>query len=391
MKIVHIAPNCPYTDNWGYQENLLPKYQKTLGHDVAIITTNDAWENGKMTKVSCGEYDLADGVHVIRGSKKQYNFRIVSNLMSTLDIFEYLKQWSPDLIFFHGMVSATILQAVKYKKKVKPDCVIVQDNHLDYCIEAQYKGVKYYVIRAFYRCLKRCSIDSISKVYGVTPWRKQYAEEYYLVPKSKTDVLIMGADDENIDFANRSIIRRKKRLENNVSDTDFLIVTGGKIDEKKNIHLLMQACVNLKNVKLLVFGSVSPALKEEFEKLEKENANIIYIGWIDADRVYDYFFAADLVIFPGAHSVLWEQACASKVPCVFKSWDGMNHVNNGGNSDFIDKISPETIREKIQELHFTEKYFSMKKAAESEKTDIYLYSNIAIKSLECVNKNNGYN
>ena len=40
MKIVHIAPNAPYNDNWGYQDNLLPRYQKKLGHDVTVIITN---------------------------------------------------------------------------------------------------------------------------------------------------------------------------------------------------------------------------------------------------------------------------------------------------------------------------------------------------------------
>ena len=37
MKILHIAPNAPYNRGWGYQENLLPKYQKKLGHDVTVI------------------------------------------------------------------------------------------------------------------------------------------------------------------------------------------------------------------------------------------------------------------------------------------------------------------------------------------------------------------
>ena len=36
MKIVHIAPNAPYNDYWGYQDNLLPKYHKKLGHDVTV-------------------------------------------------------------------------------------------------------------------------------------------------------------------------------------------------------------------------------------------------------------------------------------------------------------------------------------------------------------------
>lgn len=95
------------------------------------------------------------------------------------------------------------------------------------------------------------------------------------------------------------------------------------------------------------------------------------------------FFAADLVVFPGQHSVLWEQACASKVPCVFEKWDGMEHVNNGGNARFIPDVTVTRLSEVIDKLKFTDEYYKMKAVAESHATDIYLYSNIAKKSIEC--------
>jgi glycosyltransferase involved in cell wall biosynthesis len=133
----------------------------------------------------------------------------------------------------------------------------------------------------------------------------------------------MGADDEKIDFENKDTIRDRIRNEYDIADTDFLIVTGGKIDKNKKIDILMDAVTGMPNVKLLVFGRVSADVKQMVDKLIFENCNIRYIGWIDADKVYDYFFAADLVFFPGQHSVLWEQACAAKVPCVFEKWEGI--------------------------------------------------------------------
>ena len=144
----------------------------------------------------------------------------------------------------------------------------------------------------------------------------------------------------------------------------------------------MQAVNRCDKVKLLVFGNVLDDIKEEFNNSLSDR--IVYIGWIDASKVYDYFFASDLVVFPGTHSVLWEQACASKVPCVFKRWDGMDHVNNGGNADFLEEVTVDTLKDKIDELNFTPKYYKMKEIANSEKTDIYLYSNIAERSLDCI-------
>lgn len=383
MKIVHIAPNSPYNDYWGYQDNLLPKYQKKLGHDVTLIITNLMHDNGKIVETDCADYVLDDGVRVIRLKKKKYFHRVLTSLNSRLSVFELLKELQPDFIFYHGLVSTTVYEAVKYKKHINPNCVIVQDNHLDYNIGKKCTDTKEFLIRSFYRHINRKSIKFVSRVYGVTPWRKNYAEDYFRIPSNKTDVLIMGADDEKINFKSRTEIRKRIRTENGIADSDFLIVTGGKIDKRKKIHYLMKACEGLDGVKLLIFGQCNDDIKEEFNRILEQNDNIIYIGWINSDNVYDYFFAADLVLFPGQHSVLWEQACASKVPCVFERWDGMEHVNNGGNSDFISPIIEETIREKIVELQFSEKYYQMKAVAESEATDIYLYSNIAKKSIEC--------
>jgi len=383
MKILHIAPNAPYNDYWGYQDNLLPKYHKKLGHDVTLIITNLMHKDGKIIETDCADYVLNDGVRVIRLKKKKYPNRILTDLNSKLDVYEYLKDINPDFVFYHGLVSTTIFDVIKYKKKINPDCVIVQDNHLDYNIGFHADTLKQRLVRLFYRFINKKSVPYVNRIYGVTPWRKMYAEDYFKIPSNKTDVLIMGADDEKIDFINSKKIRKEIRDKYTISDSDFLVVTGGKIDCKKNILQLMEACSGMNDIKLLIFGQVLNDVKDDFERVLNCSKNIIYIGWIDSDKVYDYFFAADLVFFPGHHSVLWEQACAAKVPCVFEKWDGMDHVNNGGNSDFVTPVTADVLREKIIELKFTPKYFQMKKVAQSHATDIYLYSNIANKSLEC--------
>ncbi len=383
MKIVHIAPNSPYNDYWGYQDNLLPKYQKKLGHDVTVIITNTMHKDGNIVKTDCSDYVLDDGVHVIRKEYKQYHLPKVTGVFSDLDVLPLLNELRPDFIFYHGLVSYTIKDVVKYVK-IHPQCKVVEDNHMDYNIGNQVNTLKEKVIRAWLRWLNRTTVPYVEKVYGVTPWRKTYAEDYFRIPANKTDVLIMGADDEKVNLEKKDAIRKQIRDRYQVSGNDFLIVTGGKIDKKKGIDVLAEACAGFnQNVKLLVFGSISDDVKEKMEKLIFENDNIIYIGWIDSDRVYDYFFAADLVFFPGQHSVLWEQACASKVPCVFERWEGMDHVDNGGNSDFVELITVEAIKSKIKELLYIDRYYRMKKVAESDATDIYMYSKIAEKSLEC--------
>ena len=388
MVIVHIAPNAPYNESWGYQENILPKYHRKMGHDVTLITSCFKHENGAIVGTAEEDRVLSDGVRLIRKKQRRIISRTISNCAAYIPVYGLLKEINPDFIFFHGLISWSVMDAVKFKKS-KPSCVIVQDNHMDYNIGNDAVTVERKLLRSWYRYLNRRSIGYVDRVYGVTPWRKTYAKDYFRIPEDKLDVLIMGADDERIDFSRKTEIRKVIRSRYGISDETFLIVTGGKIDKKKKTDVLAKACSDLEGVSLLVFGRIEEDCGEYFRELFQQENNVTYAGWIEADKVYDYYFAADLVFFPGQHSVLWEQACASKVPCVFARWDGMDHVDAGGNSGFVDPVSEETVKQKIRELMFTPAYEKMKLAAESEATDVFLYSSIAKKSLECCGEDEG--
>ena len=118
MRIVHIAPNAPYNDYWGYQENLLPKYHRQLGHEVMVITTNTKHENGNIVEIEEADYKLKDGVRVVRLKRKKYISRILTGLRSYIPVYDILSEYRPDFIFFHGLSSNTIFDAIRYKKKL---------------------------------------------------------------------------------------------------------------------------------------------------------------------------------------------------------------------------------------------------------------------------------
>ncbi len=222
MKIVHVAASIPYNDYWGYQDNLLPKYQIKLGHTVTLIATNYILTDNGNQEVPCDEYDLTDGTHIVRLPLKRYYPSVMTHVNDQLvGLYRILCREKPDFIFFHGICSISIRDVIRYKKRVNPQCVIVQDNHLDYNIGHSSTGIKKYILRSYYRIINRYSVHYVSKIYGVTPWRKTYAEDYFGVPADKTDVLIMGADDEKIDFRNRDSIRQKIRSIYQLKDDDF--------------------------------------------------------------------------------------------------------------------------------------------------------------------------
>lgn len=382
MKIINIAPCAIYSPGWSYQENLLPRYQAALGHDVILLTTTKQHSGSGFIVTDQSDTQSEDGFRVIRRNLKYLHIPFFERIVSCIDVSDILNDEKPDFIFYHGLVDVTIFQVKTYIKKVNPNCVLVLDNHLDPNIGFPKGKKSTAILKLFYRMVYKYNNKYVSKVYGVTPWRAEYAHSFFGVPRDKIDVLIMGADDEKIDFANRNRIRNSLRYENHLKDEDFVIVTGGKIDKKKRIIELMKAVNCLpQNIHLVIFGTVLDDVLDDFNNNLSEK--IHYIGWIEASKCYDYFFMSDLVVFPGQHSVLWEQACASKTPCLFALWPGMQHVDNGGNSEFIENPTEINLKERIIDLAFTERYYKMLRIAQSDITNIYLYSHIAAKSIEC--------
>lgn len=376
MKIVHVCTQSPYNDYWGYQDNLLPHYHKKLGHDVAVITTNTTHKNGMIVDTKTDDYFLNDGVRVIRLARSEFPIYILNIGLPYHNIYPLLKVLQPDFIMLHGISSLTIIDVVKYKKD-QPKCRMIADNHLDYN-NTSFKSKKRKILRLLVKLMNRVCMPYFTYVYGVTPARREYAIKKLGVPRNKCGVLVMGGDDEKIQFDRQDAIRKELRSQYGIRIDDFLIVTGGKIDKQKNIHLLMEVVkwLNKLNIKLVVFGTPNDEMQSIVDQLG-QCKSIISIGWIDSDKVYKWFLASDLAVFPGTHSVLWEQAVACGIPCVFRHWDGMEHIDVGGNCSFIYEDSVEEIRKVLTGIiNNKERYQQMKKVAVEK--GINEFSNIEI-------------
>ena len=376
MKIVHICIQAPYNDYWGYQDNLLPKYHRKSGNDVTVITTNTIHKDGKIEVIQPSEYYLNDGQHIIRLSYKKFPPKKLSDVLRYYNIFPILEEQAPDFIMVHGLGNVSALQAAKYKKR-HPQCRIVADNHMDYYNSNLKQGIPSKLLRLFYRILNSYMQKTYDTVFGVTPDRIKFQQNIFGIAENKSSLLVMGGDDDKIRFDEMPRLREDIRKDLSLTDDDFVIVTGGRIDRTKNIHLLMQAVSELEGkAKLIVFGQPNNEMENIINEFSKDG-NIRFLGWIPSDKAYNYFLASDLAVFPGTHSVLWEQACACGIPCVFKDWEGMHHVDTGGNCEFLHKDSKEEIKEVISEIiGDKEKYYGMKQAAEKSKKDFF-YSEIA--------------
>lgn len=383
MKIVHICICGEFYEKYAYQDNILPKYHRKAGHDVTIIASTYSrfdQKTGKVIQDKCNKKILEDGTKIIR-LKPMLPIFINSHVHLFFGFKKILNQECPDLIFAHSVECPNYLYLSTYKKR-HPNVKIVFDNHTDFI-----NSMHTHITRLWAKIVvKGIIIKRLVKLsnhfYGTTPERCRILNYVYGVPMGQIDLLPFGADDEAMRLNERKFIRESIRSQNNIFEKDFLIVTGGKIDRLKNIHSLVKAIINMNkpHLKILVFGSIVDEMKPVFNQLQSEN--VIYIGWIPSENVYQYFYAADLVAFPGLHSVMWEQAVASRVPTAFTRIKGFEHIDINKNCLFFENNTSDYYQQVLTEL-FSENthYNQLKTNANSDKVNQLLYSRIADKVL----------
>ena len=355
----------------------MPQKHKELGHEVLIITHNQP-KDGPF------EYVNDRGVRVKVLKSHVSSFRKIPFINILIPRTEGLKQClneeKPDIIFVHNVRAIDHNAVVNYKKQ-HPEVKVFADNHVDYYNVPQSLW-RTFLLKTVNRRIARKLSSVCEQVWGVTPWRVKYLVEKYGISKDKVSLLVMGGDENLIKWDEKSNVRKEIRKKYNIPEDAFLVVTGGKIDKPKNIHLLAQAVKDIPNIYLLIFGKCEQDM--ESIDLTYGSERIINIGWIKSDDAYDLFLASELGAFPGTHSVLWEQACASGLPCIFKDWDGgFSHVDVGGNCVLMNSITKEDIKETLLDIYNDkQKYQFMKHVAETEGRNTFMYREIAKRSIK---------
>ncbi len=385
MKIVHLCLVMGYTEGLNYQENNMIRYQAKDGHDVSLITTDHCFTEGEWGPCRTeSDYINPDGVHIIRLS---FAFKFPYNVNRQIGIFKgfrrKLEELRPDVIFVHNLQFQDLRRVAAYKK-AHPEVIIYADNHSDLNNSARNWISRNILYRFWWKpCVKGIECYA-ERFFGVTPARENFLQDIWGIASDKTDLLFIGADDESVKRAENPEIRRSVREKFKVRDDDFLIVTGGKIDIFKTQTLLLMEAVkeiHKENLKLIIFGSVAEELKDRFGGL-CDGEKIQYIGWAQGEQSYEYFSAADLIVFPGGHSVYWEQVVAQGIPMICKYWEGTTHVDIGGNIAFLMEDTVKEIKGKISGLlENPEKYRKMKESAINDMRHRFSYKAISRKAV----------
>lgn len=388
MRIVHICLNGPYTENWGYQENIVPKFHAQLGHQVTVLAqTYEHAETGEIVAVPPTDYVNRNGVRVIRIEKKRRILKKWESLFPHTNIYSLLKSIHPEFIMVHGLIGDfSSLQVRKYIRRDNPSCVCVADVHEDAFVSPRVKNfLKRWILRSIKRYANALMYPYYSKIYYVGPNCGEYARIYYKAPIDKLELLPLGYDPELTDDVDRYEVRKRIRTKLGIEMDSVVLVHGGKLDEKKATVELIRATKLLRengmSVSLIIFGSVFSSYKREFEEaIEGTERYIWYTGRLSQEEYYDLYFASDIAVFPGTESALWLEAIGCGLPLVIKDFKGQ-FLDVGGNVRFLDIGSVDEIVSVLSGILVEKTVESMKRTALEKGREHFSYRQIAQKIL----------
>jgi 1,2-diacylglycerol 3-alpha-glucosyltransferase len=382
MKILHTCLAAFYIDNYGYQENVLPKMHKRQGHDVQILASTETYLKGNvMSYLEPSVYYNEDQIKVTRISYvKVFNHFVSRKLRFYIGIDKNLKEFAPDIIFIHDIQFLGIFQIVKYLKK-NPGVIVYADGHADFTNSGT-NFLSKYILHGFIYKICALKIDKyVHKFYGTLPCRVDFFKNFYRVSKDKVELLVMGVDDDLIQF-DREKNRHELFLKNQINNDDFVIISGGKIDKKKNIHYLIDAVSELNNsrIKLILFGIFDKEV-ECLVKNKLSHKSIIFLGWLNNIQVHRYLAAAHLCVFPGKHSVLWEQSAGIGIPGMYKKIKGHEHIDLGGNCILLENGDKEEIKINLNNIISNRNIYNELLYNSKRHTSVFSYYDISCRAI----------
>ncbi len=324
MKILHVTKK--YPDIMGGDSTVvagLVKYQRKIGHQVYILTSNcsEVRESAEITK-----YGLKiDSINLDRINLR----RIISLFILFFYLFFYLKRIRPDIVHSHS-----------------PDLGFILSIHC-----------------------KLYRVPIINTYHGIS----FNDEGYFFVKRKLEEFLVKCSNFDKIIIKDKSSLDdfRKLKIRNvnylpNAIDLDLfqqkrhkknrktIFLFAGRIEKEKGLDYLIHAVNKLRKKEkgfevLLVGKGLDKKYFQELVTSLKLNNYIKFLGEKNRDEVIDYYFDSDVFISPSLHEsfpVTVLEAWAAKLPVIVSNVGGVSTIcKDKENAIIITPKEPENIVE----------------------------------------------
>lgn len=342
MKVVHFCPI--YIDNWGYQDNLLPRYFHEFGCKVYVITPTKLPKYISKSDVGYERKYNIDGVEIRR---IKVLFYLSHTLFLTVGLYKHLKELKPNILFHHGIGFSSVFVCALYRL-FHPSCSFFIDNHTDEINQSKSKIWVNLYSKLFLRFLIRIISPLVIVFYGVSHSRCDYLEKVFKIKRNKIKLLPIGADTISAEITNYNNIDVRDMYK--IPSNKYLVISGGKMGINKGTDVLINAVLNLntkgENLTLVLFGLIED---DSLINIIKENDCIINIQWCNRVETLSLLSIADVAVWPIHHTTLIEDSIACLTPIIIRKTGTTQHLIDG-NGLFVESGSLEEIEKSIKEI-----------------------------------------
>lgn len=333
MKIVHLCLACFYFDDWGYQENFLPKQNVNDGHETVIITSR--FDKDIKTKknifTNSGTYEK-NGMKIIRLDYKWPLGHYLNNKIRIYkDLDKHLNDENPDLLFIHGLQFLDLKRISSFAEK-HPSCVIFADNHAEYD-NSGINVISREILhkRLYARAIKQ-NIKSISNIYYIGLECGEFLRDIYQV-NEKLEFLTLGGNI--VEEADKQKFTREVREFHHLDINEFMFLHTGKFNKLKKTLEIIQTFKDVfpTSFKLYLIGIFEDVeLEKRVMGMIKNHSNIQYLGWKNQEELDKYLCASDLIVQLGTKSSVFQQGICCGTPLLLRDMENNKFLlsNNNG-------------------------------------------------------------
>lgn len=324
------------------------------------------------TSFNPSEYMYGNSKIIRLKSASFFNKQIIIQLQA---LHNLVSKGNYDIIHLQGIgsfVTFSILLIVSFMKK-KP--VVIINDHSNPQLKSV--GVSAKVFYAINQFLFKVTQQTISKIVTVNRASYDFLKKHYSIKNERIQIIPLGYDAD--------VYKNMPELRNDKKET-LILGFAGKINEAKNIELLIDVVIDMDNVECRIVGLNEDTLSD-YQKtlLAVSDDKVTFYPLIkETQKLAEFYNKIDVAVFPGSISITTIEATGCGTPVILhKSMDGLeDRVENGRGILFESK----------DELkHAIQKYIDMKKSSNIKHKEIasnsltYSWKTISEKYLDLYN------
>lgn len=303
MKILHIAPNYPYSKL--YHQLISALEDKGITDEVYVQSKEPEVERDYPVYYLGRNFGLIDRLFYFRKQK------IILN-----DILNRHITDGVDVIHAHNLFSAGYC-AYKLKRQLGIPYIVAVRNSDVYdffyhMIHLRKLGVK--IMR------ESSAVVFISPSYIDSVITKYVPQQYQREIRAKSCAIPNGLDQYFVDMS----IRGSKNLDDK---KNIRLLYVGDIDKNKNIVTTLKACNHLINKGYNLTYTIVGRIREKELKKELEKDYIRYVSYSPKEEVLQYMRDSDIFVMPSIHEtfgLVFIEAMSQGLPIIYTKGQGVD-------------------------------------------------------------------